>query len=103
VGNIAVIETCRDDIHSTARWSAPSPGGITRLCADENDKKARDWFRDQVLALGADYKVNAVGAQFAVFNGEDNSIPPIAMGSHMDSVATGGKFDGPLGVSVRRG
>lgn len=36
----------------------------------------------------------------AVFEGQDNSIPPIAMGSHLDSVATGGKFDGPLGVCV---
>ncbi len=107
----------REDIHHTAKWSAPSPGGVTRLCADENDKKVRDWFRDQLLALGADYKVspaigharwmidtnqvNATGTQFGVFPGEDNSIPPIAMGSHLDTVATGGKFDGPLGVSTR--
>lgn len=47
----------RNDIHHTAQWSGPSPGGVSRLCADENDKKVRDWFRDQVLALGADYKV----------------------------------------------
>ncbi|KAK4939769.1 hypothetical protein LTR10_020053 [Elasticomyces elasticus] len=58
----------------------------------------RDWFRDQVLALGADYKVNATGTQFAKIDGTDNSIPPIAMGSHFDTVATGGKFDGALGV-----
>lgn len=89
----------REDIHYTAQWSAPSPGGLTRLCATEHDKHARDWFRDQVLALGADYKVNATGTQFAVFAGEDSSIAPIAMGSHLDSVATGGKFDGPLGVN----
>lgn len=82
----------------TAKWSAPSPGGVTRLCADDNDKKVRDWFREQVLALGADYKVNATGTQIAKFPGEDESIPPIAMGSHLDTVATGGKFDGPLGV-----
>jgi N-carbamoyl-L-amino-acid hydrolase len=71
---------------------------VTRLCADENDKKARDWFRDQLLALGADYKVNATGTQFGLLPGEDMSIPPIAMGSHLDTVATGGNFDGPLGV-----
>ncbi|KAJ9265349.1 hypothetical protein DTO027B5_7820 [Paecilomyces variotii] len=87
-----------DDIHYTAQFSAPSPGGVTRLCADENDKKVRDWFRDQVLALGAKYTVNATGTQIATFEGEDNSIPPIAMGSHLDTVATGGRFDGPLGV-----
>ncbi|KAL4745329.1 hypothetical protein BDW72DRAFT_211518 [Aspergillus terricola var. indicus] len=87
-----------NDIHFTAQYSAPSPGGVTRLCADENDKLARDWFRDQVLQLGAEYKVNATGSQFAVFGGADYTVPPIAMGSHLDTVATGGKFDGPLGV-----
>jgi N-carbamoyl-L-amino-acid hydrolase len=97
---VELTRQLQNDIHETAKWSAPSPGGVTRLCADENDKMARDWFREQVLALGADYKVNATGTQFAKFEGEDNSIPPIAMGSHMDTVATGGKFDGPLGVSL---
>ncbi|KAL2812927.1 hypothetical protein BDW59DRAFT_176866 [Aspergillus cavernicola] len=87
-----------DDIHYTAQYSAPSPGGVTRLCADENDKLVRDWFRDQVTKLGAEYKVNNTGSQFAKFGGEDDSIPPIAMGSHLDTVATGGRFDGPLGV-----
>lgn len=88
----------RDDIHFTAQYSAPSPGGVTRLCADANDKLVRDWFRDQVLALGAEYQVNATGTQFAKFGGEDDSVAPIAMGSHLDTVATGGRFDGPLGV-----
>ncbi|KAL4807452.1 glycosyl hydrolases family 31-domain-containing protein [Aspergillus unguis] len=87
-----------NDIHFTAQYSAPSPGGVTRLSADANDKLARDWFREQVLALGAKYTVNATGSQFATFEGEDSTIPPIAMGSHLDTVATGGKFDGPLGV-----
>lgn len=89
----------RNDINRTAEFSAPSPGGVTRLCADDNDKKVRDWLRDQVLALGASkYTVNATGSQFATFPGEDESLPPIAMGSHLDTVATGGRFDGPLGV-----
>ncbi|KAK4544044.1 hypothetical protein LTR36_004542 [Oleoguttula mirabilis] len=91
------------DIHHTAQWSAPNAtteaGGLSRLSGTVYDKMARDWFRDQVTALGAkDYHVNGVGAQFATFAGEKDGIPPIAMGSHLDSVATGGRFDGPLGV-----
>ena len=43
--------------------------------------------------------VNGTGSQFAAFPGEDESIPPIALGSHLDTVATGGRFDGVLGVS----
>lgn len=46
-----------EDIHYTAQWSDPCPGGLSRLCGTDHDKNARDWFRDQVLALGADYKV----------------------------------------------
>lgn len=53
---------------------------------------------ENVAAVINMFQVNATGTQFALFDGEDNSIPPIAMGSHLDSVATGGKFDGPLGV-----
>lgn len=62
----------------------------------------KDWFREQVLALGAEYQVNATGTQFALFKGGNNKVAPIAMGSHLDTVATGGKFDGPLGVSLCR-
>jgi N-carbamoyl-L-amino-acid hydrolase len=91
------------DIHHTAQWSAPNPttkaGGLSRLSGTIEDKMARDWFRDQIHSLGAkSYFVNGTGSQFATFSGRNNAIPPIAMGSHLDSVATGGRFDGPLGV-----
>ncbi|KAI7537391.1 hypothetical protein KC331_g10951, partial [Hortaea werneckii] len=60
---------------------------------------ARDWFAEQVHRLKPkSYTVNATGSQFVTFEGEEDSLPPIAMGSHLDSVATGGRFDGPLGV-----
>ena len=50
-------------------------------------------------SLGAkSYSVNGTGSQFATFGGENDDLPPIAMESHLDSVATGGRFDGPLGV-----
>lgn len=90
----------RDDIHHTAQWSLPSTGGVTRLSASPEDKMVKDWFREQVTSLGAEYKVNGTGTQFALFDWGDKSIPPIAMGSHLDTVATGGRFDGPLGVCL---
>jgi len=91
------------DIHYTAQWSAPNEttktGGLSRLSGTMEDKMARDWFRDQIRSLGADsYTVNGTGSQFATFSGRNNTVAPIAMGSHLDSVATGGRFDGPLGV-----
>ncbi|KAK3668645.1 hypothetical protein LTR22_000532 [Elasticomyces elasticus] len=92
-----------NDIHHTAQWSAPGAttdaGGLCRLSGTTYDKRARDWFADQVRTLGASsYKVNATGSQIATFDGQKANVPPVAMGSHLDSVATGGRFDGPLGV-----
>lgn len=93
----------RQDIHYTAQWSAPGStsdaGGLCRLSGSKEDKMARDWFAEQVHSLKPkSYSVNGTGSQFVIFEGEDDSLPPIAMGSHLDSVATGGRFDGPLGV-----
>ena len=39
-----------------------------------------------------------MGAMFARRPGQRNDVPPIAMGSHLDTQPTGGKFDGVLGV-----
>jgi N-carbamoyl-L-amino-acid hydrolase len=88
-----------DDIHHTAPNATTKAGGLSRLSGTIEDKMARDWFHSQVKSLGADsYTVNGTGSQFATFSGHNNAIAPIAMGSHLDSVATGGRFDGPLGV-----
>ncbi|KAI9822686.1 MAG: hypothetical protein M1827_000405 [Pycnora praestabilis] len=44
------------------------------------------------------YFVDQMGYQWAILPSENNGIPPIRVGSHFDSVQSGGRFDGPLGV-----
>ena len=39
-----------------------------------------------------------MGTMFARRPGQRTDVPPIAMGSHLDTQPTGGKFDGVLGV-----
>jgi N-carbamoyl-L-amino-acid hydrolase len=39
-----------------------------------------------------------MGVMYARRRGQRNDVPPIAIGSHLDSQPTGGKFDGALGV-----
>src|SRR5690606_29383280 len=58
----------------------------------------RDWFRQQCEAIGCTVTVDAVGNMFARRPGRDDSLPPICIGSHLDTQPTGGKFDGILGV-----
>ena len=76
----------------------PLPGGGTsRLALSDDDRAGRDlvvtWMRD----LGLDVAVDAIGNVFAIRPGRSDG-PPVLTGSHIDSVASGGRFDGNLGV-----
>ncbi len=48
--------------------------------------------------VGCTVRIDEVGNMFALRPGRRNDLPPIAMGSHLDTQPTGGKFDGILGV-----
>lgn len=87
-----------DQIMETAKYGATPKGGIRRLTVSDEDKKVRDWFKAQCEALGCSVAVDSVGNMFATRPGRNNDLPPIAMGSHLDTQPTGGKFDGVLGV-----
>ena len=76
----------------------PIPGGgNNRLALTDADKEGRDlvvtWMRD----LGLDVSVDTIGNVVAV-QADVGQGPPVMMGSHIDTVATGGKYDGNLGV-----
>ncbi|MDR6955350.1 N-carbamoyl-L-amino-acid hydrolase [Ancylobacter sp. 3268] len=82
----------------TARFGGTPDGGIRRLTLTEEDRQVRDWLRAQCEALGCTVTVDALGNMFATRPGGDPDALPIAMGSHLDTQPTGGKFDGVLGV-----
>ena len=76
----------------------PIPGGgNNRLALTDADKEGRDlvvtWMRD----LGLDVSIDTIGNVVAVQQ-DGGPGPPVMMGSHIDTVATGGKYDGNLGV-----
>ncbi|CAM5769885.1 Zn-dependent hydrolase [Labrys miyagiensis] len=87
-----------DSLMETAKFGGTAKGGIRRLTLSDEDKKVRDWFKAQCEAMGCTVTVDEVGNMFAVRPGRNNDLPPIAMGSHLDTQPTGGKFDGVLGV-----
>src|SRR5690606_12610638 len=73
-------------------------GGIARLTLSDEDRRVRDWLRAECDALGLSLTVDEVGNMFATRAGTRTDLPAIAMGSHLDTQPTGGKFDGVLGV-----
>src|SRR5579875_1078469 len=87
-----------DDLMQTARIGATPNGGVRRLTLTEVDREVRDWFRAAAEGLGCTVSVDDMGTMFARRPGQRGDIPPIAMGSHLDTQPSGGKFDGALGV-----
>ena len=85
-------------IMETARIGGTPKGGICRLTLTDFDREVRDWFVAACKAAGCSIAVDELGNIFARRPGKDNARPPVAMGSHLDTQPTGGKFDGVLGV-----
>jgi beta-ureidopropionase / N-carbamoyl-L-amino-acid hydrolase len=86
------------ELMETAAIGGTPKGGICRLTLTDLDRQVREWFKARCEALGCTVTVDDMGAMFARRAGQRNDIPPIAMGSHLDTQPTGGKFDGVLGV-----
>ncbi len=87
----------RARLDALAEIGAFAPGGVERLALTDADKEGRDlvvtWMRDLGLRVDVDGIGNIVGTWPA-----DRYEPPVLTGSHVDSVATGGIYDGALGV-----
>jgi beta-ureidopropionase / N-carbamoyl-L-amino-acid hydrolase len=73
-------------------------GGCNRQALTDEDKVGRDLFVSWAQAIGCAVSVDEVGNIFAARAGLDPSLPPVLMGSHLDTQATGGRFDGVYGV-----
>src|SRR3954466_14366215 len=86
------------ELMETAAIGGTAKGGICRLTLTDLDRQVRDWFKTRAEALGCTVTIDDMGAMFARRPGQRNDLPPIAMGSHLDTQPTGGKFDGVLGV-----
>jgi N-carbamoyl-L-amino-acid hydrolase len=87
-----------DTLMTTAAFGGTEKGGIRRLTLTEHDREVRAWLEAQVEAVGCTPTRDDMGVMFARRAGKRKDVPPIAIGSHMDTQPTGGKFDGNLGV-----
>lgn len=77
---------------------APDRPGMCRLTLADEDIAMRTWFADACKAIGMTITSDRIGTMFARMPGSDPALPPIAIGSHLDTQPTGGRFDGILGV-----
>src|SRR5712691_8085004 len=88
------LEKSIDDL---GRIDATPRGGLTRVALTDEDKRGRDWLVDRMKEAGLRVTVDQMGNIFGERAGAEK-LPPVMIGSHADSVPTGGKYDGQLGV-----
>jgi N-carbamoyl-L-amino-acid hydrolase len=81
-----------------ARIGATPKGGVNRLTLTDLDAESRNLFRSWAEAAGCSVKIDRMGSMFARREGTEPGLPPVMVGSHLDTQPTGGKFDGALGV-----
>lgn len=87
-----------DSLMEMAEIGGTEKGGCKRLTLTDVDKRGRELFAQWCEAAGLTLGIDDMGNMFARRSGEDDSLTPVMMGSHLDTQPTGGKFDGVLGV-----
>lgn len=86
-----------ESMETLGRIGATARGGLNRVALTDDDRRGRDllvrWMREAGLTVTVDQMGNIFGQRAG-----DHGLPPVMMGSHADSVPTGGRYDGQLGV-----
>src|SRR5258708_12532913 len=86
----------RADFDELASIGATPAGGVDRPSLSDAHLAARAWFRDRAAAAGLETRTDPAGNQSAILAGAGRRT--LLLGSHLDSVPSGGRFAGALGV-----
>ncbi|QCR32003.1 M20 family metallo-hydrolase [Lysinibacillus sp. SGAir0095] len=73
--------------------------GLDRITFSVDDLQARQWFINKIKELKLDYQIDAA-ANIWTSLPNTNEKAPIIIGSHLDTVPNGGRYDGALGVLI---
>ncbi|HGV3501627.1 TPA: Zn-dependent hydrolase [Providencia stuartii] len=85
-------------LEQLAEYTATPGQGTTRMSYSEQDKQARQYLKQQMVALGLQVREDAIGNIYGRLEGLQADLPAVIIGSHFDSVPHGGAFDGPAGI-----
>src|SRR5690348_9414959 len=71
--------------------------GVSRVAFTDADVAGRNYAMQLMRAFGMEPRIDPAGNIFGLRSGSDQNLKPILFGSHIDSVLSGGNFDGDLG------
>lgn len=110
--SISTLRINADRMHDSfthlASIGATGDGGVRRVTFSEAHLVARTWFRTEIENAGLEFHVDGAGNHSAILSSDDRVAmrgfgrayqdQTLLIGSHLDSVPNGGRFDGALGV-----
>lgn len=88
----------RADFDELAVIGATPDGGINRLALSPDDMKARSWLADRIEAAGLLLRDDDAGNLSGVLRSDNPQARTLLVGSHLDSVPNGGRYDGSVGL-----
>jgi hydantoinase/carbamoylase family amidase len=88
----------QEDFAALSKFGKTSQGGVNRPALSPAHLAARDWLREKIEQAGLEFRQDSAGNLSAYLACGPLGAPSLLLGSHLDSVPTGGRFDGALGV-----
>jgi N-carbamoyl-L-amino-acid hydrolase len=88
----------RRDFDELSEFGKTSHGEVNRPALSPAHLAARSWLRKKIEQAGLEFRQDGAGNHSAFLACGPLTAPSMLIGSHLDSVPTGGKYDGALGV-----
>src|SRR4051812_19055983 len=86
-----------DHLSALSEFGKNPQGGVSRVAYSEADKMGREYALGLMRAAGLSVGIDAAGNISGRRDGSDPKLPPLLIGSHIDSVPEGGNYDGNVG------
>jgi beta-ureidopropionase / N-carbamoyl-L-amino-acid hydrolase len=86
-----------DHLRELSEFGKNPQGGVSRVAYSDADLRGREYAMKLMREAGLDVSVDAAGNIIGRRAGNDASMKPLVIGSHIDSVPEGGDYDGDVG------
>ncbi|MEG2016994.1 MAG: Zn-dependent hydrolase [Clostridium sp.] len=91
------LEKIISHINELYQCGVQEDGTHSRVVYSKEDIRGRETFMEYFMDLGLQPRIDEAGNLIIRMEGRDSTLPAIVMGSHLDTVPDGGKYDGVLG------
>jgi N-carbamoyl-L-amino-acid hydrolase len=86
------------DLNAVSRIGIGDHGSVTRLVFSIKELRSRQFLIHQMQEIGLQVHIDRIGNIFGRLDGTNVKSAALLVGSHLDTVVHGGRFDGTLGV-----